>query len=158
MKNKKQWDDFPWDSDINILVSSFTPGIWLKARLVTRTPMVTTNNVSQMRRAVQRNIPANLADQKEIKQLHMRDISRSSPPWKAGFCWAMCAACTGSSLNISEKTTPRLKTSHAKVTTESGGQYCWQVMGGTSPSTETEPKSIMNTLRWSWHGHIMYIR
>ena len=25
MKNKKQWDDFPWDSDINILVSSFTP-------------------------------------------------------------------------------------------------------------------------------------
>ena len=40
------------------------PGIWLKARLVTRTPMVTTNNVSQMRRAVQRNIPANLADQK----------------------------------------------------------------------------------------------
>ena len=61
----------------------------------------------------------------------------------------MCAACTGSSLNISEKTIPRLKTSHAEVTTESGGQYCWQVMGGTSPSTETEPKSIMNTLRWS---------
>ena len=85
----------------------------------------------------------------EIKQLHMREISRSSPPWKAGFCWAMCAACTGSSLNISEKTTPRLKTSHAKVTTESGRQYCWQVMGGTSLSTGTGPKSIMNTLRWS---------